>query len=133
MQSFANNPSLIVTIEIVRSIFNLQCIPVNYGHKLRLFSSASSGFEPQRTSVHDHASHPLWEVIRKPRSVIVATGLARPTPYFRVWRISADTFHSRAIENRMRNYTRFSYCFAICHSIAYEWVCKDIAKTGRGS
>ena len=28
----------------------------------------STGYWPQRTAVHDHASHPLWDVIRKSRA-----------------------------------------------------------------
>ena len=27
-----------------------------------------SGYGPQRTAVHGYASHPLWDVIRKPRA-----------------------------------------------------------------
>ena len=28
----------------------------------------SSGYEPHLTTVHGYASHPLWDVIRKPRA-----------------------------------------------------------------
>ena len=35
--------------------------------KLRQFQT-SSEYGPQRTAVHGHASHPLWDVIRKPQA-----------------------------------------------------------------
>ena len=36
----------------------------------------SSGYGPQQTAVHGHASHPLWDVIRKQRAGY--RGEARP-------------------------------------------------------
>ena len=39
----------------------------------------SSGYGPQWTAVHGHASHPLWDVIQKSRAGYRGTGPPRAT------------------------------------------------------